>query len=44
MLADDAVVGPLVDFREGNWRCAMEDACDEAYVKYFHHYTPSIIL
>lgn len=40
MLADDAVVEPLVDFRKGNWRYAMENACDEAHAKYLHRYTP----
>jgi phenylpropionate dioxygenase-like ring-hydroxylating dioxygenase large terminal subunit len=40
MLTDDAVVEPMVELREGNWRYAMENACDEAHAKYLHRYSP----
>ena len=40
LLAEDAVVEPLVELRKGNWRHAMENACDEAHAKYLHRYSP----
>jgi phenylpropionate dioxygenase-like ring-hydroxylating dioxygenase large terminal subunit len=40
LLADDAVVEAVVERRKGNWRYAMENACDEAHAKYLHRYTP----
>lgn len=40
LLAEDAVVEPLVELRKGNWRYAMENACDEAHAKFLHRYTP----
>jgi nitrite reductase/ring-hydroxylating ferredoxin subunit len=40
LLAENAVVEPLVELRKGNWRYAMENACDEAHAKYLHRYTP----
>ncbi len=36
LLRSDAVVAPMVDPRDGNWRYAMENAVDDAHAKYLH--------
>ena len=43
LLAADARVYPMVEFRKGNWRYAMENAVDEAHAKYLHRRTPFYI-
>ena len=38
LLRPDAVVEPMVDLRDGNWRYAMENAVDDAHAKCLHRY------
>lgn len=40
LLRPDAVVQPMVDLRQGNWRYGMENAVDEGHAKYLHRHTP----
>lgn len=40
LLAPDAVVQPMLELRQGDWRHAMENAVDEAHAKYLHRRTP----
>jgi phenylpropionate dioxygenase-like ring-hydroxylating dioxygenase large terminal subunit len=44
MLAQDAVVLPMMDIRKGDWRYAMENAVDAAHGKYLHRDTPFYML
>ena len=40
LLKPDAVVEPMVELRDGNWRYAMENAVDIAHAKYLHRRSP----